>query len=91
MNELKHYGVKGMKWGVRKKYPDRLNYPTKSSSTTRKVIDDYNSMSDQQFRAKYQTSKKTYAKRVAKYGDPSRNAPLAKLGKRLAAKEKAKV
>ena len=89
--ELMHYGVKGMKWGVRKKRaPDHLNYPNKSSATTRRVIDDYNSMSDQEFKNKYSGSKKTYAKRIARYGDPYMNAPLAKMGKKLEAKQKAK-
>lgn len=90
-SELMHYGVKGMKWGVRKKRaPDHLDYPKKSSATTRKAIDDYNSMDDQTFMNKYSVSKKRYAKRVAKYGDPYMNAPLAKMGKKLEAKQKAK-
>ena len=53
------------------------------SSVTKKVISNFNAMSDQQFMNKYQTSKSTYCKRVNKYGDPYMNAPLAKLGKVL--------
>lgn len=54
------------------------------SATTRRVKKDYNSMSDLEFRSKYQTSKETYRKRVNRYGDPYMNSPLAKLGKSLA-------
>lgn len=83
--ELYHWGIKGQKWGVRryqnkdgsltpagkKRYaPERLDYPDKVTNTTKRVIDDYNSMSDKDFRWKYAVSKKTYANRVAKRGDP---------------------
>lgn len=83
--ELYHWGIKGQKWGRRryqnpdgsltpagkKRYaPDRLDYPDKATNTTKRVIDDYNSMSDKEFLWKYATSKKTYAKRIAKRGDP---------------------
>lgn len=88
MNELYHHGVKGMKWGVRKKRPDRLESRKGDSATTRKVKEDYNNLSDQEFMRKYSTSKKTYAKRVARYGDPYMNSPLAKAGKKLASKSK---
>lgn len=43
---------------------------TKSTATTNRVIKDYQNMSNKQFAGKYKTSKKTYAKRVQKYGDP---------------------
>ena len=39
-------------------------------ATTRKVKNDYNTLSDKEFKNKYQTSKNTYRKRVNKYGDP---------------------
>ena len=84
--ELKHYGVKGMKWGVRKKYKsgDRMDAnDSADSKTTRRVKSDYNTMSDIEFRRKYQTSKETYRKRVNRYGDPYMNSPLAKAGKKL--------
>ena len=83
--ELYHWGIKGQKWGRRryqnkdgsltpagrKRYaPERLEYPDKVTNTTKRVIDDYNSMSDRDFRWKYAVSKKTYTKRVAKRGDP---------------------
>ena len=40
------------------------------TGVTRKVKKDYNELDDKQFFTKYQTSKKQYAKRVEKYGDP---------------------
>lgn len=53
------------------------------SNVTKKVIDDFNRMSNKQFMAKYSCSKRRYAKRVAKYGDPYMKSPLAKIGKFL--------
>lgn len=50
---------------------------------TRKVVDDFNNLTDQAFFNKYSCKKVTYLKRVIKYGDPYMNAPLAKLGKFL--------
>lgn len=50
---------------------------------TKRVIDDFNSLTDLVFMQKYSCSKKTYYKRVMKYGDPYMNAPLAKFGKFL--------
>lgn len=88
-DELYHHGIKGQKWGVRRKLPDtmvnRSMTPDKrDSSVTKKVKNDYNNMTDQQFKGRYQVSKKVYAKRVQKYGDPYMYSPLAKMGKRLA-------
>lgn len=58
--------------------------PTSSdSNVTKKVKKDLANLSDSDFRNKYAVSKKTYMKRVDKYGDPYMNAPLAKLGKAL--------
>ena len=53
------------------------------SEVTKRVKKDYNCMNEAQFMTKYQCSKKRYAKRVEKYGDPYMNSPLAKLGKIL--------
>ncbi len=53
------------------------------SSVTKKVIDDFNSMDNGQFMAKYCCTKSTYARRVAKYGDPYMKSPLAIIGKFL--------
>lgn len=68
------------------KHPDR-NYSmipnSKDSSVTRKVKQDYQDLSDKQFFRKYAGSKKTYAKRVSKYGDPYMHSPMAKTGKKL--------
>lgn len=45
------------------------------SANTRRVKHDWNNMSDNDFRSKYKVSKKRYAKRVNKYGDPYTNGP----------------
>lgn len=68
-DELCHYGRKGMKWGVTTA-PSRLDSRDTDTAVTKKVKDDYNGLSDSQFQAKYATTKKTYAKRVEKHGDP---------------------
>lgn len=86
-DELCHYGVKGMKWGVRRT-PAQLGHRPGDSSVTRKVKNDYNRMSDDEFMRTYHTSKKRYAKRVEKYGDPYMNSPLAKYGKKQGAKQR---
>ena len=66
---LEHYGVKGMRWGVRKA-PDRLSINKTDTKITKEVKKDYNNSTNKEFRRKYAASKKTYAKRVEKYGDP---------------------
>lgn len=53
------------------------------SAVTKRVKNDYNNLTDQQFMNKYGASKSTYMKRVNKYGDPYMNSPLAKMGKAL--------
>lgn len=53
------------------------------SKVTKKVIDNFNRMGEDEFRVMYQCSKLKYFKRVMKYGDPYMNAPLAKIGKFL--------
>lgn len=58
------------------------------SAVTKRTKKDYNELSDEEFRRKYQTSKSTYAKRVEKYGDPYMNSPLAKYGKKQGAKQR---
>lgn len=58
------------------------------STVTKRVKKDYNNLSDAEFFKKYSVTKERYAKRVKKYGDPYMNSPLAKLGKRLAEKNK---
>lgn len=85
-DEIYHHGVKGQRWGERRwQNPDGsltpegrrhygyLDVKDSDTSTTKKVKNDYNSMSDREFRGKYQVGKKEYAKRVNKYGDPYAN------------------
>ena len=84
---LEHYGVPGMKWGVRHDRPrtgrrtsgvhdanGKMVVGKNDSTLTRQVKNDYNKLGNKEFRQKYSTSKKTYAKRVAKSatGDPFR-------------------
>ena len=85
-NELYHYGVKGMKWGVRRT-PAQLGHLKGDSSVTKRVKDDYNRMSDAEFRQKYHVSKNKYAKRVKKYGDPYANSPYVQRSTKLSEKK----
>ena len=62
----------------------KLQKTSSMCAITKRVIDDFNSMCETAFMRKYQCSKKTYYKRVMRYGDPYMNAPLAKIGKWLA-------
>ena len=50
---------------------------------TKRVVDDFNNLTEQAFFSKYYCKKSIYLKRVIKYGDPYMNAPLAKIGKFL--------
>lgn len=85
---LEHYGVPGMKWGVRHDRPrtgrrtsgvhdvnGKMVVGKNDSTLTRQVKNDYNKLGKKEFKRKYYTSKKTYAKRVAKSatGDPFRD------------------
>jgi hypothetical protein len=61
----------------------RMTVSSTDSAVTRRAKAAYNSMSDAEFRRKYSVSKAEYARRVEKYGDPYKNSPMAKLGRRL--------
>lgn len=65
------------------KRPETLKAKSSDSAVTKRVKNDYNNLSDDEFKGKYQTTKDVYAKRVEKYGDPYKNSPLAKTGKAL--------
>ncbi len=67
-----------------KNNPAFLEYPKGICAVTRKAIDAYNTLSDQEFLNRFACSKRVYAKRVARYGDPYMKAPLARMGKWLA-------
>lgn len=68
------YGLVGH--AIRKKMGKAEVEPRKKdSSVTRKVKKDFEELDDKQFMGKYKVNKKTYAKRVAKYGDPYENSP----------------
>ena len=66
---LEHFGVQGMRWGVRKA-PARLTTNRTDTKVTKEVKKAYNNSTNKEFRRKYATSKSTYAKRVEKHGDP---------------------
>lgn len=48
---------------------------------TKKVIRDFNSLTDNEFLRKYACRKIVYYRRVMKYGDPYMNAPLSRIAK----------
>lgn len=61
----------------------KLEKTNSMCAITRRVVDDYNNLSNKAFLYKYKTSKSVYLKRVIKYGDPYMKSPLAKIGKFL--------
>lgn len=50
---------------------------------TKKVVRDYNSLTEREFLAKYYCKKSTYYRRVKIWRDPYMHSPLAKIGKFL--------
>lgn len=69
---------------------EKMTASDSDSKVTKRVKNDYNNLSDAEFFKKYSVTKERYAKRVKKYGDPYMNSPLAKLGKKLAEKNRNK-
>lgn len=67
---------------AKRKRPDRLEVNANDSKATKKAKSDYNTMSDSDFFRTYSVSKKVYAKRVAKYGDPTKSK-AAQAGKKI--------
>lgn len=67
---------------------NKMKPSASDSKITRQVKNDYNTLDDRQFRAKYSTSKKTYAKRVAKSatGDPFRDRREKMTGSKVGSK-----
>ena len=91
-NYLAHHGIKGMRWGVRHERK-KMSIDPKDTAVTKRVKNDYNNLSDAEFKQKYKGSKRTYARRVRKYGDPyqyRKEHPtyLMRKGQRMAIKEK---
>ena len=91
---LEHFGVKGMKWGVRKKrepakYP-KLPIDKNDHPVTKQTKKEFNSMSDKEFFQKHAVTKKVYAKRVAKYGDPYRGSRVARAEQKTQARVNAR-
>lgn len=52
------------------KTPERMIANKNDTAVTKKVKSDYNNLTAGEFKRKYAADKDTYAKRVAKYGDP---------------------
>lgn len=94
-DHLEHHGILGMRWGVwndetRARYTGEGKMRTdieSDSSVTKRVKNDWNTLSNKEFKNRYATSRRTYKKRVNKYGDPYMNSPLAKAGKKLSARK----
>ena len=63
--------------------PEKLVISASDSKVTKNAKYLYSVLTEQEFMNKYSCTKRTYAKRVAKYGDPYMRAPLAKIGKLL--------
>ena len=78
-NELKHYGVKGMRWGVRKS-----EYKSMSTEQKKQTRDDYRA--DKKW-IKKNVNRKTYLKSWNKEVDDF-NANLPTLNKKLVANKK---
>lgn len=64
--------------------PEKLAISASDSKVTKNVKHLYNILTEQEFMNKFSCSKRTYAKRVAKYKDPYMRGTLAKIGKVLA-------
>ena len=86
----KAYDVAKNKQKKNQKTYAKMDIPDSDSAVTKRVKNDFNTLSNEEFFAKYKASKDTYEKRVKKYGDPYMNSPLAKWAKKQNAKKRAK-
>lgn len=82
-DDLQHHGILGMKWGIRRYQNEDGSYTelgkkhygiSEDSAVTKRVKEDYKKLSDKEFLAKYHGSKRVYARRVRRYGDPYKHA-----------------
>ena len=60
----------------------KITIPSNVSATTKKVMNNFNNMTDKEFKDKYHVSKSKYMYDVEKYGDPSKS-PIANAGRKL--------
>lgn len=65
-------------FGLFRRTPDKLEISPSDSKVTKRVKSDYNRLTDDEFMRKYSGSKRGYAKRVAKYGDPYKHNTLGR-------------
>ena len=74
---------KTARFGGRRKVkrPEKLEISDKDTKTTQRVKKDYNEMGNKEFFQRYGATKSTYAKRVAKRGDPYRHRMSTRSGK----------
>lgn len=84
----KAYDVAKNKQKKNQKTYSKMDIPDSDSAVTKKVKNDFNTLSNEEFFSKYHASKDTYEKRVKKYGDPYMNSPLAKWAKKQNAKKR---